>query len=578
MLSKEVNNKDRVLGIVETEQLRELERRLTELTSVVDEVSSRQDNTIRDEIVPALVNLANNSDFLFSDSEYELHSGYTEPEDVVSLWYTRTQATASSYTENTNATESSESIRSSAHSSGLRTGAKWDTTEGNIKLTGGYRLAHKLALKYANRGNYIAVRMQLKAVTALTIDETIMCKVSIWDNTANEIIKGTKPTLSLAKVGSHTGGTVTREYVLEVQMPDGRRFYSDTGTPASITNTVSPLDVDRNNSVTVDFEEIIGATRYRIFRRATSGADTNWYLVSVITNGSTIFVDYGGTSLGLSEPPSVFDNEQKEYQRAEAFYLNVGELLQDTQTQEITLAIQVPTLLSATTGDQFLQIEFLKSDYTAVTTTEIPSYGISIDKVGFSYTNGRWCPSARDLQVGTPAIDPLPPPTGGGDGTNPPAGDGENNCVDEDTPILIWDDSGNHYYMPAKHIVIGDRLVSWDYKEKRLAPSTVYSIIGGISKCNYIIHVEDKEVSCSFSHKFITSLKDFINGTRVSMNLNTVLVYSSVTIKPVMVEAIEMINDVRRVRSFKLTKNRRNYIANGIFCHNRKDDEGVITV
>src|SRR4051812_31525860 len=89
----------------ETDQLRELERRLSTLTKRVAEVEGTPIISQTPDIIPALVNLADNTDFIFSDQDYNGSATYTyvDDEDVLAQWYARAQATATAFTENTGA-------------------------------------------------------------------------------------------------------------------------------------------------------------------------------------------------------------------------------------------------------------------------------------------------------------------------------------------------------------------------------------------------------------------------------------------------------------------------------------------
>jgi hypothetical protein len=557
------------------DQLRELERRITKLQEdVIRGIDLGGGNITSTDIVPALVNLADNTDFIYSDEAYN-STAYADDEDVLAQWYGRTQATVSSYVENAVGAEAADSIRASSHGSGARTGFEWNTTEGSLILTGGYRVATRLFGKFASSGNYFAVRFQISATADGIIDPNIKAKVSIWDNTDNEILTGTAPQLTSNKVGLHTGGTVTRQYILEVQMPDGRRFFSDTSVFTTgqnqVINSVPRTSIDADDYVNISWPSIVGSSRYRIYTRTPAEADTNWYLLTTISNGSTSTRDNGGTGGGVWTVPS-FDDVNKQFSKAEAFFDDIGELLQvGDDINEVSFGIQIPSTFSPN-GNQFLQIEFLKDDYSDTTTTEIPADGIRIDHVGISTTNGRWVPSSRDLQI-SGAITPDPPPSGGGTGDNPPSGGGSETCITLDTPVLTWSDDGNHKWLPAGEVAIGDSLVCWDGKQ--LAPTIVYKVVNGISRKNYLVYTDENELNCSFSHRLVTDFNDFERGTRIGLGLRQTLCYKDGEIYMAEVQSVETIEDLFRVVTFQLTKGKRNFIAGGFVSHNRKNDEPI---
>lgn len=414
-------------------QLRELESRLSLLQDRVNSINLFQAET-EESNIPPLTNFVDNSDFLYSDEAYN-NPAYTDDEDVLALWYARSQGTGTAWVENIAGTESTESIRNSSHGSGARANVEWDNTTGSIKLTGGQIISTRLPIRHAYAGNYLVAQFQFwKTSLATVIPEDLMAKVSIWDNTDLEIIQGTKPALTSTKIGTHTGG-FDRDYILEVQMPDRRVFFSDTSVfTAGVNraeNTDDPSSINNTQTVSVSWARIVGSSRYRIYRR-TDGGD--WYLLGTITNGSTQFIDSGGTGGGIWTVPS-FDNDNKEFQKAESFALNIGRLVSDnTNPHTIVTALQVPTNFTPS-GDQFLQIEFLNGDYSITDSSDIPSKSLHIDRVGLSYTNGRWMPSARDLSLAPePTGNPSPPPSTGGTGDNPPAGEGQ--PVDPQFPPL----------------------------------------------------------------------------------------------------------------------------------------------
>ena len=561
-------------------------RALSERLNSVEEYQNALDTTtqsITAEVVPSLNNFLDNSDFTFPDDSYN-GASYGGASTTLANWYRRVQATTSSWVPNITGTKSSEAVDQSS------AGAEWEETTGAVLMTGGYKLAHQMYAKYANAGNYINVRMQLFKPAGVTVlDDNLILKASLWDNTDNRIIRGSKPVPSLNKIGSHSGGTVTRYYILEVQMPDGRKFYSDTVTPASVTNTVSTSSVDADDYVEVSWTAVVGATRYRIYRK--DSVDTTWHLIDTVTNGGTNISDFGGTGGGNWTIPTL-DDTNKEYLRAEVFLTDIGlSLVEEDVAYEVAFGFYIPSSF-VVNGDQYLQIEFLKSDYTDSTTSELQADGIRIDRVGLSYTNGRWTPSSRDqTKVVTPVTPTAPLPTGGG-GNSGNGGEGgstggttdggggfeQQRCVIHSTLITLWDGTK----LPASRIVIGDQLKSWD--GEKYVRATVTGIVRGKTSRVVTFFTETNQVSCSLSHKFILDEFDLRSGTSAqqmikAMGISKISTLVDGEFEPEKDKIIgfEIVDELTPVITFKLERGKRAFLGNDFWMHNRKDDTDLFS-
>jgi hypothetical protein len=423
-----------------------------------------------------------------------------------------------------------------------------------------------------------SITMKTRVKSGLT------ARVSLLENTGGEIFYGAKPTLTLQKIGSHTGGTTTRNYILEVQMPSGRRFYSNISSPATVTNTVATDSVDNDDYVSISWDKIVGASRYNVYRQSGSG---DWYLLGATNSSTNLIYDYGAGSITFTPPTFTSakpTDSQVEYMRAEAIIENAtndvstGELV----TVELNSSIQFPTDVTnfADKGDQLIQVEFFNSDGTNTTLKEIPLNSLLIDKVSLSYVYGRWHPSSRDQALTPDKVIPTAAiasgGTGDGTGTAPSGGGGGtttgggNQCVHRNTPILMWSDDGQHFYMPASDIVLGDRLVSWD--GEKIVPSRVVKITPGISRMNYRIYAGDNELVCSFSHRIIADFADFPKGTNVGRLDKTTVIYKDGTAQLAEIEGLESFSGAMQVLTFKMEKGLENYVSAGIFSHNRKDE------
>lgn len=423
-------------------------------------------------------------------------------------------------------------------------------------------------------------------------------RVSLFENSGGVVFKGVKPTLTVSKIGSHTSGSTTREYILEVQMRSGRKFYSYVGTGTGsftvganrVENTVSASTVSSTNAVSVTWDKIVGASRYTIYRRSGAGS---WYLIGTAPSNINQALDYGGEGVVFTPPnfttaPSPI-NEQQEYQLAQAVIedattaLSGGELI----PIEINSSIQFPTDVTgfSETGDQFVQIEFYKTDGTATDGADIPKNTLILDKIALSYVYGRWHPSSRDQSLTPDKISPTVPIASGGtvdgSGTAGGGGDGEvipgggTVCVHHKTPILVWSESGEHYWLPAEDVVVGDRLVAWD--GEKLVPSKVGKIVNGISRMNYRIFADGNELLCSFSHRLIADMEDFDKGTNVGRLEDKVVVLKDGKAQEVEVEGLESVATSAKVITFKMQKGLENYVSGGIFSHNSKEEYPILT-
>lgn len=570
-------NPDLFRDEVLTARMAELYKRLGEIqdrTKQLEEINSRSVETLDE--TPAMINFADNSDFLFNDDEYSGNTRtYTEDRDkVLAEWYVRPQVESKSYVETVDATLSDEAITLSSHvglptSGNPSVGAVWDETTGAILLTGGYRIAHRLTSRYAQAGNYLVCRMELTEAVGKGVDDnSIKAKVSIWDNTDSRIIRGDKPVLSTTYSG--TAGAVDRNYIAEYQLPSGKRYYSETVTFTSGQNKV--VNTTAGEDVTVTFGNPIGNSRVNVY--VQDSTSSQWYLVGTVTNGSGIIVDSGERAVEWSIP--AFDDENLEYNLAVAYFDNIGSLVNGSRTvYELVLAIRVPSGF-VVNGDQFLQIEFVKEDYSDTTTAEIGADGLIIDKVGLSYSNGRWVQSPKDEILNPTGITPTDPiDTGGGDGINPTDGGGY--CIYREMLVWVWSDDENHRWLPAHSIVRGDRLVSWD--GEKYAPSKVRKVIKGYSTLNYNIESDDNSLLCSFTHRLIKDIDDFEKGTRAGDLDNLTLVAgSSPHQKEIAIEQLDLKMDVI---TFQLEKGKENYVAGtkpttGFFNHNLKESPVLV--
>lgn len=535
--------------------IRNLTRQVTEVKTQVASVLPSVPSS-SNEVIPAMVNFADNSDFIYSDIAYNPTHTYTDSDEVLAGWYYRAQATATSYGENSGGAQATGAIVSADHSS-PSSAVQWEKGTGSILFTGGLRIAHRLSAQVAQSGNYMVCRMELSNTGVADIISDLILKVSIWDNTDNKILQGTRPTLTPAKQGTHSGGTHTRKYILETIMPDGTTFYTDLVSPANVVNCVSIGTVDQVNYVTVEYQLTERAKRYRVYRQEDSG---NWYLLETVVNGANSINDFGGIGVAEWTVPTP-DTLHKEYQVADAYVLNAARQLQKVnRIVNFAIPIYIPSRF-VINGNQFLQIEFLYNDFNESDDEAINPLGIRLDKVGFSRTNGKWMESAHDQTLlPVPTVPSTPIDTGGSGGN-----EGNPACVTPDTLIMLWDRTE----IPAGSVVEGDTLLSWNGKE--YIPSIVQSIIYGRTSSVFCSNLETTNLQSSSSHRVIYTNSLKAANVYGLANLNKeVFVYREEN--PVLESYIswDWLSIVSEVITFELEEGKHVYFANRVASHNLK--------
>lgn len=198
---------------------------------------------------------------------------------------------------------------------------------------------------------------------------------------------------------------VTRDYILEVVMPDGRNFYSESEVFVEgqnrVPDTVDTDRIDSDDYVSITWTKVVGSSKYNIYRRVDSG---EFFLIGSVPSSSDQFLDFGSTTAiplpDLRERPP-----ETETFFAEAVIENITDLPSQNlgRFYEIQAAIQFPSAITQFnfSGDQYLQIEFFKpgEGFENTDLSDIPANSLGIDKVALGYNYGRWAPSDYDLSI-----------------------------------------------------------------------------------------------------------------------------------------------------------------------------------
>lgn len=564
------------------EQLKSLQTQLEKNNEVVKDLSStvglvKADVDSINSSVNAdsgMINLINNGEFAFDDEGYN-DADYADKNIVAAEWYRRPQSEPNWHLNNFPSTVSDQALKDDDFFY-----VKWDKAAGLAKIGGSDVLGQKLHHKYLTKGNQVYVRFQLSKDATTEIAPDIKLRVSIYDNTTGQkkIIEGSPKQLT-ANVQGDTGA-FTRKYILEVVTPTGS-FYSDITAPEEVNNAISVMDVSDPtlNYVNVSWTPVIEQSAYKLYR--FDSEYNEWRLIAEITNGNTAFRDTGGRAGALFTVPSAQINP-----KAIAEILNIGSKIKDFARDTI-LSIRIPSDYDySVTEEQWLQIEFLKGDNSYPDIADIPPRAIFIDKVGLSFANGRFVPSAKDQQTTAAITTTAPPPsTGGGGGGSyvPPEGGGgydeDLGCVIPSTEITaVSAVTGEERIVPAREVYVGMQLLGKD-KHGKLAVGRVKEIIRAKTTMLYTIitKIHGYELICSPTHPIIQNVDDLtgIHAHKLPRLLAkgrkpTILVLDD---EGNLVEdeilAIEISNGNSEVLTFEMEDSTSTYISNRIVSHNR---------
>ena len=210
---------------------------------------------------------------------------------------------------------------------------------------------------------------------------------------------------------------VKRDYILEVVMPDGRTFYSEsevfTEGKNSVSDTVNTSTVNSEDYVSITWSKVVGSKEYNIYRRVDGG---QFYMIGSVPSSTDQFLDFGSAT-DIPLPSLTQRPPETEVFYAEAVITNVTDLIHQNPGvyREVVAPIQFPSAITQFdfSGEQYLQIEFFKPGEGLESTdlADIPVNTLGIDKVALGYNYGRWAPSDYDLTMKfsrTNPTDPIP--------------------------------------------------------------------------------------------------------------------------------------------------------------------------
>jgi len=432
-----------------------------------------------------MINLLNNGDFSFNDTEYNT-AAYAGSDDVAADWYVRAQTqTPEEWLISTfPATPSVQILEED-----ILLNTYWNKDAGVVNVGGGDILGQKLFKKYFTRGNKAYIRCQVHKEVGATVDPTIRLQASIFDNTSGQrkVIEGAVNEITAVVQG--TAGSFTRKYILEIITSSGSYFSNITVIP-QVTTALSVTDTTDliSNYVAVDWDSILESQAYKLYRHDSEFNE--WRIIAEIVNGNSSFRDVGGRTGEIFTPPLVQINP-----KALAQVKNFGAGLTETP-KDVVMAIRMPSNYDfSVTTEQWFQLEFVGADSSDLTPTEVSAGGIIIDKIGLSFANGRFLPSAKDQQSEAEVQTITPPPSsggGGGGGIDPNDGDGGFGCVVPTTLIYALNSATNSVRQVfASQVYVGMILVGKD-RHGRISASRVKSIF----------HATTSRIQCLFTREY----------------------------------------------------------------------------
>lgn len=398
------------------------------LSTRLDSVEGMIPTIAPPDITSSISNLIDNSDFAWSTDAYTtpgiLPGDVTKPNNRVYNWYWMERATALLVEDETHSLKGPDFPPPDADDI-----PRWNKINGWAELgeSGAtpYDICCPLPNNYVTPGMRLYLQMLVRLRTSTAVPGDIKFFWEFWDNTNTaplpDIIKGSAFTLTAATFGIM--GATTRDYKLIVETDAGDEVES---TVATVTD--APASLTPTNGVSLAWPRYPGFTQVSIY--VTVGG--NSFLVGIVGDGSSAFLDTGQTLRPVDSVPSVSGTVARAYAQTRVFVPSLDWV-------EYDFSIIVPSTynLGLTTDRQWLRggVVGLMGD----------SNQLQIDRIGVSTGFGLWSISANDknaksLPSTSQTGSTQGPPSGGG---GPPVdGGGGPRCSTRETLIQVCDKDG----------------------------------------------------------------------------------------------------------------------------------------
>ena len=508
-------------------------------------------------ITPPMVNLLRNYHIDFTHNSYTGDS-YSDGNSQAAHWYTHNWSDTTLYTENTTTTRDADALVDAAGGD-----AEWSKSTGEAKFGVDNTIDQPLKKLYGIPNSKLYVRAVIKKGSGSVADDLrLYCELweSINGSSLSRICSGGYITGTATKVGAHSGGTETREYVVEAITPYGT-FTSDTTTLISVTNCLPIGSAGEANYVSLSWDRFSDVSQYNIYRRISGTVK----LIGSVVSGANTFNDRNGAGTAASLPTAA-------QPVVRATLENFGKLITDAADYTVVrFALYIPITYTLPTGasdKQWLRIGCKNSDGSVCSSGQLAARSMLIDRVSIGYNDGEITPSAEDLTITGAGSASTPPPTGGGPTggeTNPPdGGEGGGTCVTLDQPVLCE----GRVEKPFGELKVGDVIAVSNGVKVEYAP--ISEIHYGVTSRVYTIHtLEGRSISCSPSHPIVAcgpaipahSLKI---GDLISIDNGAGCIIADIVV------AIETLDINAPVGILTVDHPAHTFIAGGIVSHNLK--------
>lgn len=442
----------------------------------------------------SISNLIDNSDYSFSDAAFTTAAVTPATAGDSNMraynWFRMQRATALLVADD------ARSLKSSGHSLfGGETADTpiWNKTDGWAELgeTGAtpWDIVCPLPNNFVTPGMRFYLQMLVRLRTSTALPGEINFFWEFFDNTNTaplpDIIKGGTFTVTLATFG--TAGATTRTYKLIVDTDAGDQVQTAATAIATANAAMSPT-----NGVRISWPAYPGFTTVSIY--VTVGA--NSWLVGVVGDGSSSFLDTGQTLRSVTTVPTATGTVPRSYAqtRAGTFVPTLSWAL-----YEFTIVIPSTYDFSKTTGKQWLRggVIGLMGD----------SRQLQIDRIGIATGIGKWSISEGDRKaLSLPSTSQTGstqgPPAGGG---GAPDGEGGPTCAVLCTPYLVVDaNNANECHIDLESIHKGMYVRGMNGKANR-----VLDVKRDYAKVTVEVRAANGHGRrCSLSDRWITSPED----------------------------------------------------------------------